>query len=261
MIEIRHLKKSYKLSQKQLKQMQKKHKVVTAVNDLSLSIGEREIFGLLGPNGAGKTTTLRCVATLIKPTEGQIEVMGFDVLKQAEKIRENIAFLTNELKLDKHFTVDYTADFYGRLYGLSKEKLENRKKRLFDYFEISPYAHKKVGELSTGMMQKLSIVVSVIHDPKIIIFDEPTNGLDIIMARKVVQFLLDMKNEGKTVVISTHIMEVAEKLCDRLAILIDGEIKALGTCESIIKEAAVSTLEDAFFKLYLENDQRKQAHV
>ena len=101
MIEIRHLKKSYKLSQKQLKQMQKKHKVVTAVNDLSLSIGEREIFGLLGPNGAGKTTTLRCVATLIKPTEGQIEVMGFDVLKQAEKIRENIAFLTNELKLDK----------------------------------------------------------------------------------------------------------------------------------------------------------------
>lgn len=260
MIEITNLRKSYKLTKKQLQTIKNGQKVIIAVNNISLKMRAGEIFGLLGPNGAGKTTTLRCIATLIKPTDGTVRVGGYDVVDDASEVRKNIAFLTNELRLDKHFTVDYTADFYGSLYGLSKERIHQRKRELFELFDMEDFVHKKVGELSTGMMQKLSIVISVIHDPEIIIFDEPTNGLDIITARRVLAFLKAMKDKGKTVVISTHIMDVAEKLCDRLAIILDGEVHAEGTCDAIAAEVGEPNLEEAFFTLYQRHELRKQVN-
>ncbi len=250
MIEVKNLVKSYKLSKKKMQKAKTKEKIVVAVNGVSFVAKPGEIFGLLGPNGAGKTTTLRCVSTLLKPTGGEISVMGKDVESDSEGVRKHIAFLTNELKLDKHFTPDYTVDFFARLYNMDRESINKRKEELFEYFGITNYRQKKIGELSTGMMQKLSIVVSLIHDPDVVIFDEPTNGLDIVTAKKVTEYLRELRNQGKVVVISTHIMDLAEKLCDRIAIMLDGEIKIHGTLQQILEETGEKDLEEAFFKVY-----------
>lgn len=250
MIQVIGLKKTFKLSKKQIKENKTKDKVKTAVNGIDFQVNDNEIFGLLGPNGAGKTTTMRCIATLIEPSEGSIQVNGFDGKTQGESVRRELAFLTNELKLDTHFTPDYTARFFGRLHGLSESVIEERMNHLFDYFGVTPFKFTKIADLSTGMKQKLSIVVSLIHDPQVVIFDEPTNGLDIITARAVTEYLKHLKERGKTVIISTHMMHVAEKLCDRIAIIMDGEIKGIGTLEEILKQTGQTTLDDAFFKLY-----------
>ncbi|TCK93275.1 sodium transport system ATP-binding protein [Natranaerovirga hydrolytica] len=250
MIEVKHLTKVYKLNKKQMQELKTKGNKKVAVNDLSFTAKEGEIFGLLGPNGAGKTTTLRSISTLLKPTEGQISVQGYDVIKEASEVRRRIGFLTNELKLDTHFTPNYTIYFFGKLYGLDKKTIDERKEKLFNHFGINEFAHKKIDELSTGMKQKLSIAVSLIHDPEVVIFDEPTNGLDIITARAVTEYLYKLKAEGKLVIISTHIMTVASKLCDRVGIIINGTLKAEGTIEEVLKKTGTNDLEDAFFELY-----------
>lgn len=252
MIRIDHVTKIYKLSQKQMKKMKTKDKVKCAVNDVSLETREGEVYGLLGPNGAGKTTLLRCVATLLKSTEGDISVCEFDVKEDSKKVRENIAFLTNEIKLDPNFTADYLFTFFGRLHKIDDEIIERRKAELFEYFGIKDFADKKIQELSTGMKQKAAIAVSLVHDPKVIIFDEPTNGLDIVTAKSVMNYLLKMKDEGKTVVMSTHILTDAEKYCDRFGIIVEGQKVVDGTLAEILQETESDDLEDAFFKLYKE---------
>lgn len=250
MIQINGLKKTFVLSKKQMAANKNKQKHKIAVNGIDFEVKDNEIFGLLGPNGAGKTTTLRCLATLIEPTEGSINVNGFDGKSEGEKVRRELAFLTNELKMDTHFTPDYTTRFFGRLHGMSESDIETRMSHLFDIFGVTPYKHTKIGDLSTGMKQKLAIVVSLIHDPNVIIFDEPTNGLDIITAKAVTDYLSTLKKQGKTVIISTHMMHVAERLCDRIAIIMEGEIKAIGTLEEILNMTGEQNLDDAFFKLY-----------
>lgn len=258
MVQVTHLKKSYKLNRKQMAAMKVDQKIKIAVSDVSFEAFPGEIFGLLGPNGAGKTTTLRCISTLLKPTLGTISVMGYDVEKNPEAVRNSIAFLTNDLKLDKHFTPDYTADFFAQLHGVAAEDINARKEALFDYFGITPFKNKRIGELSTGMMQKVSIVVSLLHDPEVIIFDEPTNGLDIITARKVTDYLKTLKARGKVVIISTHIMDFAEKLCDRVAIVLDGEIKLQGSLPEILSQTGQRDLEDAFFHIYERTEQASE---
>lgn len=255
MIEVSSLKKIYKMNSKQMKRRGEHDKVKVAVNGISFKAAPGEIFGLLGPNGAGKTTTLRCVATLLKPTEGSAAVAGFDTVTQPEEVRKRLAFLTNELKLDGHFTPKYTMTYFGKLYGMKPEEIEARKQTLFKYFGIDSYELMKISDLSTGMKQKLSIAVSLIHDPEIVVFDEPTNGLDIITAKAVTDYLLELKAAGKTIIISTHIMSVAEKFCDRLAIILGGEIVSAGTVEEVISREGAEDLEDAFFKLYSVHQQ------
>lgn len=223
-----------------------------AVNHLSLTAKKGEIYGLLGANGAGKTTTLRCISTIIKPTSGEIYVAGHEVQKEAEAVRNCIGFLTSDIKLDPQFSPDYMFDFFGRLHQVPKEVLKKRKEELFSYFGITEFAHKKMKELSTGMKQKAAIAVSLVHDPEIVIFDEPTNGLDIITARRVTDYLKKLKEDGKLVIISTHIMSEAERLCDRIGIMIDGEKVAEGTIEELQKATKTKTLEDAFFAYYKE---------
>ncbi|MGB3368684.1 MAG: ABC transporter ATP-binding protein, partial [Acidaminobacteraceae bacterium] len=226
-----------------------------AVKGVSFIAKEGQIFGLLGPNGAGKTTTLRCISTLIKATDGSINVNGFDVIKESRDVRKSISFLTNELKLDGHFTPNNTLDYFGSLYGMGEEELKKRKLGLFHYFGITDFRNTKIADLSTGMKQKLSIAVSLIHDPAVVIFDEPTIGLDIITARAVTDYLLELRKQGKTIIISTHIMSVASKLCDEIAIILDGEIKIDGTLDWILESTETENLEDAFFKVY--SDCRK----
>lgn len=250
MIEIRNLTKIYKLNKKQMAESKTKNPLKTAVNNLSLKAEKGEIYGLLGPNGAGKTTTLRCIATIIKPTEGEIYVDGHEVQKDPEAVRNSIGFLTSDIKLDDQFSVDYMFRFFGRLHNVPQDVVEKRREELFEYFGIKDFAHKQIKELSTGMKQKAAIAVSLVHDPDIVIFDEPTNGLDIITARSVTDYLRKLKSEGKLIIVSTHIMSEAEKLCDRIGIIIDGCKIAEGTLENLLSQTGTYDLEDAFFELY-----------
>lgn len=252
MIEINNLTKIFTLNKKQMKESKTKSNKKVAVDNLSLTAHKGEIYGLLGPNGAGKTTTLRCISTIIKPTSGEIYVAGHEVQKEAEKVRNSIGFLTNDIKLDPQFSPDYMFNFFGRLHNVPKEQLKQRKEELFTYFGITDFAHKDIKELSTGMKQKAAIAVSLVHDPDIVIFDEPTNGLDIVTARGVTDYLKKLRDEGKLVIISTHIMSEAEKLCDRIGIIVDGAKIAEGTLSEILEETDTDDLEDAFFKIYKE---------
>ena len=258
MIEIKNLTKVYKLSKKKMQELKTKDTIKRAADNISLTARPGEIYGLLGPNGAGKTTTLRCVATLLKPSEGSVSVCGYDTITQGEEVRKNICLLTNEIKLDPHFSPKYMFQFFGKLHGVDDETIEKRRKELFDYFGISEFENKKIEGLSTGMKQKASIAVSLVHDPKVVIFDEPTSGLDIITARNVTDLLLKLRDEGKLVIISTHIMSEAEKLCDRIGVIIDGKKVIEGTLNEILEATQAKDLEDAFFDLYKEHHKEEK---
>lgn len=253
MIEINNLTKIYKLSKRQMQKAKTKKSTKIAVDNVSFKANEGEIFGLLGPNGAGKTTTLRCIATLLKPTDGFITVEGYDTVDDSSKVRERIGFLTNEIKLDPQFSPKYLFDFFGKMRGLDQATIDERRNELFEYFGINEFQDKKIDELSTGMKQKASIAVSLVHNPEIVIFDEPTSGLDIITARSVTDYLKKMKTEGKIVIISTHIMSEAEKLCDKVAIIVDGKKVEDGSISEILQRTNTNDLEDAFFELYKVN--------
>lgn len=253
MIEVKNFTKIYHLSKKQMKEQKSKNNEKVAVDNISFVAKEGQIFGLLGPNGAGKTTTLRCIVTLLKPTDGEINVQGFDVNKKAKEVRSRIGFLTNDLKLDSHFTPSYTMEYFGKLHSMGIDTIKERTKYLFEYFGITEFAEKKISELSTGMTQKLSIAVSLIHDPEVIIFDEPTNGLDIITAKAVTNYLKELREKGKLIIISTHIMSVAEKLCDKIAVIINGKKVADGTINDVLVQTNTNDLEEAFFELYKAN--------
>lgn len=242
-----NLTKTFKLTKKQQKINKTNETLKVAVKDLSFVAYEGEIYGLLGPNGAGKTTTLRMISTLIKPDQGDVLVDAYSVLKEANEVRKRIGFLTSELKLEDFFTPNYLYDYFSELYQIDKEVSEKRKKELFDKFEIDSFKEVKIADLSTGMKQKISLVISIVHNPDIIIFDEPTNGLDVITAKTVTDFLIELKNEGKTIILSTHIFSLVEKLCDRVGIIIDGKMVVSDTLENITKD---KNLEDAFFDLY-----------
>ena len=257
MIRIENLTKVYKLSKRQMQKQKTKLSTKIAVNDVSLTANAGEIFGLLGPNGAGKTTTLRCLATLLKPTDGRITIDDIDVVEQPDKIREKLGFLTGEIKLDDQFSVNYLVEFFGRLHGIPEDILKERKKKLFDYFGLNGFMDKKIEELSTGMKQKAAIAVCLIHDPEIVIFDEPTSGLDIVTARLVLDYLKVLRDEGKLVIISTHIMSEAERLCDRVAIIIDGKKVCDATLPEIYSRYNVNNLEDAFFEMYKLNHKEE----
>ena len=241
------LRKTFKLSRKQ-QQLEKTHqKVKVAVDGLSFTANKGEIFGLLGPNGAGKTTTLRILATLIRPDEGDATLDGISVVKDPDAVRSRVGFLTGELKLEDFFTPNYLFDFFSSLHGVDPATAAARKAELFGKFGIDRFAEVKVGNLSTGMKQKVSLVISVVHDPDVIIFDEPTNGLDVLTAKVVTDFLLELRERGKTVILSTHIFSLVEKLCDRVGIIIDGRMVA---CDTLPAVCGGMSLEDRFFELY-----------
>ncbi len=245
-LKVDNLTKSFKQSKKFFKP-EKNGGVKVAVNNLSFSAYKGEIFGLLGPNGAGKTTTLRMLATLIKPDSGNATINGKSIVSDKEAVRRSIGFLTSELKLDETFTPEYLFNFFADLYGVETNVRNARKTQLFSKFGINEFAGQKLGNLSTGMKQKVSLVVSIAHDPEFIIFDEPTNGLDVLTGKVVTDFLQELRAEGKTIILSTHIFSLVEKLCDRVGILIDGKLAAIDSLKNLTQE---KNLEDTFFGLY-----------
>ncbi len=248
-LKVDSVSKTFKLSAKQQKLKKLDSRTLKAVDELSFSAYSGEIFGLLGPNGAGKTTTLRMLATLIKPDSGDALLGGASAVSDPAKVRSMIGFLSSEVKLEDFFTPDYLFNYFCDLHRIDDETRDRRKAELFGRFGIDKFAHVKVANLSTGMKQKVSLVVAVAHDPDIIIFDEPTNGLDVITAKVVTDFLLELKEQGKTVVISTHIFSLIEKVCDRVGIIIDGKMVTVGTLDKI---TGGRPLEDVFFELYRE---------
>ena len=241
------LRKTFTLSRKQqrLEHTDRTRKV--AVDGLSFAAQRGEIYGLLGPNGAGKTTTLRMLATLIRPDSGDAYVCGRSVCREPQAVRDSIGFMTSELKLEDFFTPSYLFDFFGAMHGLDAAVLARRKEELFARFGIDRFAEVKVRDLSTGMLQKVSLVVSIVHDPAVVIFDEPTNGLDVLTAKVVTDFLLELKAMGKSILLSTHIFSLVEKLCDRVGIIIDGRMAADGTLAEVCGNVS---LEEAFFSVY-----------
>lgn len=248
-IEVHDLCKTFKLSEKQRKIERTDAKRKTAVDHLSFEVFSGEIYGLLGPNGAGKTTTLRMLAALVKPDSGDAIIEGHSIMSDPMGVRERIGFLTSELKLEEVFSPDYLFDFFSELHHVPLDVRDARKKRLFTNFGIDAFAQTKIADLSTGMKQKTSLAISLVHDPSVIIFDEPTNGLDVLTAKTVTDFLVELKGEGKTILLSTHIFSLVEKVCDRVGVIISGRAVASGTLEEVCKGMS---LEDAFFELYKE---------
>lgn len=246
-LKLENLRKTFKISRRQQRIDRTSDTVKVAVDNLSFTAYRGEIFGLLGPNGAGKTTTLRMLATLIKPDGGNAYVSGHSIISEEAEVRKNIGFLTSELKLEDFFTPNYLFDFFSELYGVEKGVRDARKRELFNKFGIDRFAEVKLANLSTGMKQKVSLVISIVHDPEFIIFDEPTNGLDVLTAKVVTDFLEELKAQGKTIILSTHIFSLVEKLCDRVGIIIDGRLIAIDTLENLTKE---KSLESTFFDLY-----------
>ena len=249
LLQVQGLTKTFRLSAKQQKLEKTKEKVRVAVDNLSFTAYEGEIFGLLGPNGAGKTTTLRMLSTLIRPDSGDALVDGASVVREPDKVRGRIGFLTSELKLEDCFTPNYLFNFFADLHKVEPSVRDRRKQALFARFGIDKFAEVKVANLSTGMKQKVSLVVSIVHDPDIIIFDEPTNGLDVLTAKVVMDFLEELRNQGKTIIVSTHIFSLIEKLCDRVGVIINGKMTV---CDTLDRVCGGISLEDRFFEIYRE---------
>jgi len=246
-LELNRLSKSFKLSKKQQQLRNLKEPYIKANDNVSFTSYKGEVFGLLGPNGAGKTTTMRMLATLINPDSGDALVGGHSITKAPDMVRRNIGFLTNELKLDDYFTPNYIFDFFAEMHGIEKNLANKRKIETFEKFGIDRYAEVKIANLSQGNKQKISLAVSIVHDPQVVIFDEPTNGLDVITAKVVTNFLVDLKKQGKSVILSSHIFELLEGLCDRVGIIINGKMVA---CDTVAELAGERTLQETFFDIY-----------
>ena len=251
-LRVENLVKIFSLSFKQKMANKFTKKSLTAVNDISFTLKPGVIYGLLGPNGAGKTTTLRMIASLIKPTKGEVYFNDKNIYEDVYDYRGKIGFLTSELKLDGFFTPYDTFTYMSKLYGMEEEEINLRRNMLFNSFGITPFKDKQIKDLSTGMKQKVSLAVSLCHDPEVIIFDEPTNGLDVVAAKDVEDFLRDMKNSNKIILISTHIFSLVEKLCDEVGIIINGKLVLDSSLEEIQKK---DTLENVFFSLYRREEE------
>lgn len=233
----------------EIKNLTKQYGDFKAIDSVSFEAYEGEIFGLLGPNGAGKTTTIRTIATILGPTSGSGKVLGFDIVENAEKVRQNIGVLTTEIGIYGRFSGRENLAYFGELYGIEDDKLKARIEALSRLLVMEEFIDRKAGEYSTGMKQKLAIARSVIHDPKVIIFDEPTSGLDVLAAQTVLNFMKKAKEMKKCVIFSTHQMSDAERLCDRTAIIHKGRIVFNDSVSRLKQQTGQANLEDAFMKL------------
>jgi sodium transport system ATP-binding protein len=222
---------------------------VVAVDHVSFDARPGEIFGLLGPNGAGKTTTMRILCTVLRPSGGVARVAGHDVLTQASQVRQKIGFLSANTAIYDRMSAWELVAYFGRLYGMTEERLQSRMAEVFQTLQINDFRDTLGAKMSTGMRQKVSIARAIIHDPPVLIFDEPTAGLDVLVARAVLKSIEQLRALGKCILFSTHIMREVEKLCDRVAIIGRGRILALGTLAELRERFGQDDLEELFFTL------------
>ena len=240
MIEARRLCKRFK---------DKKRGEIRAVDDVSFTCKPGQIYGLLGANGAGKTTTLRMLATILEPTEGTAVICGHDVVEAPEKVRANVGFLSTATALYPRLTAQELVEYFGRLNGLGEATLKKRVDDIFNRLDMNSFRDRRCDKLSTGMKQKTSIARTLVHDPPVMIFDEPTLGLDIMTARTITAFIRECRNNGKTVIFSTHIMSEVEKLCDVIGIIQSGKLLSEGTLAQLRDEHHEQDLEEIIVKI------------
>src|SRR6202166_3645789 len=227
----------------------KKRGEIRAVDNISFQCQPGKIYGLLGANGAGKTTTLRMLATILEPTDGTAIVYGHDIVEQPEKVRANVGFLSTATALYRRLTAQEFVEYFGRLNGLDEATLKKRVDTIFNRLDMNSFRDRRCDKLSTGMKQKTSIARTLVHDPPVMIFDEPTLGLDIMTARTITSFIRECRNNGKTVIFSTHIMSEVEKLCDVIGIIHDGKLLTEGTLAQLRERYAEQDLEEIFVKV------------
>jgi len=222
---------------------------VCAVDEVSFRCEPGKIYGLLGANGAGKTTTLRMLATLLRPTSGTARVAGYDVIDDPEAVRKQVGFLSTATALYDRLTAREMVEYFARLNGLNNQRLHERADVLIARLGMEEFADRRCEKLSTGMKQRVSIARTLVHNPTVMIFDEPTAGLDVVNARATLQFIRECRDEGKTVVFSTHVMSEAEKLCDTIGIIHRGRLVAEGTLEDLQERHGEGELEEIFVRL------------
>ena len=223
--------------------------VVYAVDHVSFEVRPGEIFGLLGPNGAGKTTTMRILCTVLRPTAGRASVAGYDVDTAPGQVRQHIGFMSANTAIYDRMTAWELVEYFGRLYGLSEERLHARMEEVFETLQMNSFRDTLGAKMSTGMRQKVSIARAIVHDPPVLVFDEPTAGLDVLVARAVLENIERLRALGKCILYSTHIMREVERLCDRVAIVSRGRIQACGTLAELRQRYGQHDLEELFFAL------------
>ena len=238
----------------------KKRGQIRAVDGVSFRCQPGQIYGLLGANGAGKTTTLRMLATILEPTEGTALVAGYDVVTQAEKVRANVGFLSTATALYGRLSAQEMVEYFGRLHGLDEAVLQRRIADTFRWLEMDEFRDRRCDKLSTGMKQKVSIARTLVHDPPVMIFDEPTLGLDVMAARTIVNFIRECRQRGKTVIFSTHVMREAEKLCDAIGIIHDGRLLVEGALAQLRERYGEGDLEEIFVRV-VEREPASRSEV
>ena len=256
MIEVKNLTKTYTLSRQQKKEMgpQFTGDTLDALEGISFACEPGRVYGLLGPNGAGKTTTLRIIATMLDPTTGTVTVDGLDVTEQPQAVCERIGFLTGSTGLYDRLTATELVRYYADLHGVPEADFRERRNELFDLLDMHDFADRRIGTFSTGMRQKVSIARTLIHDPEVIIFDEATAGLDAIAARSIMHLIRQSRDQGKTVLFSTHRMDEVNMLADDLGILHEGELLYDGTYDAFTATMEADTFEDEFIRRIEEAD-------
>jgi sodium transport system ATP-binding protein len=232
---------------------------VAALEGVSFEVQPGEIFGLLGPNGAGKTTCLRILSTVLKPTGGRATIAGYEVSTHPEAVRARIGFMSGNTGIYDRMTAWELVEYFGRLYGMEEEFLQARMEELFTTLQMHEIRDLLGSKMSTGMKQKVSIARTIIHDPPVMIFDEPTSGLDVLVARAVLKTIASLKDQGKCIIFSTHIMREVEKLCDRVAIIHKGRILAAGTIPDLEEKYRESDMEELFFDLISRSEAEPAA--
>ena len=240
MIQVQELSKTFRDPKRGTRQ---------AVDRVSFHVNGGEVFGLLGPNGAGKTTTLRLIATLLKPSSGTATLNRYDINREPGKVREQIGFLSGDMGLYGRLTPREILDFFGRLNMMEPVRLAKRIDELLTLFEMRNFADVRTDKLSTGMKQKTAIARTMLHDPPILILDEPTSGLDVPTARTIESAIVNAKKAGKCIVYSTHVMEEAEYLCDRIGVINDGQLKTTGTMDELRAATGKHRLREIFLDL------------
>lgn len=249
MISVAQLTKDFPLSRQQRKELDTTDSFYRAVDHISFTCHPGRVFSLLGPNGAGKTTTLRMIATILRPSAGHIQVAGHDVEKEEKEVRRNIGFLTGSTRLYQRLSPNELIQYFADLYGLDKATFTQRREELFSLLDMHDFAKKRIGQLSTGMKQKVSIARSMIHDPAVLIFDEPTSGLDVITAESIIRLIRQCKAQNKTVIFSSHIMSEVDLLCDDLAIIHQGKLKYAGRMEDFRQQMKSTSLTEEFIRV------------
>jgi sodium transport system ATP-binding protein len=251
LIQITDIYKSFNVKDKKTRSRMR----IDAVKGITLTVRPGEIYGLLGPNGAGKSTTLRMIAGLMTPDAGRIEVCGIDTARDPERARAAIGYLSTDLSVYNRFTPRELLRLFGEFQGVDPAVAERRGIHLLERLHMSEFADVRMEGFSGGQKQKVSIARALLHDPKVVIFDEPTTGLDVLTAKTVLDLLRIMKSEGRSVIVSTHVMPMVEAICDRVGIIFEGALHGDAPPREILDRWGVRTLDEVFFQLVAQKER------